>query len=295
MTYTNELFAPPVGLELEMTIDGQKFYSSDKLKERFVVAFEKSSGGKHIHKEIESLVDKGIVIPCFKSKNLLKFFTHKFSGNKQNKYILAFFYIPMKKVIVLIDNNISLFGTASNRELTSTTMHECMHLASARKPAKFISIFFKDLQEYYGEFFSNYFSLKEVPKKEIGEFIKFISKYEIRGPVYANKDLNNYYSFLYKSFLPYTKLEEEDYKNKVTDYIVSAKLFMVSPETLFKNIRRFTSIFTSLNQAYLKTFGKQNIYTTPIQEIILYSEVACVLSEMKPNHKSITRLFRIIS
>lgn len=293
--YTNELFAPPVGLELETELDGEKFYSSDKLKTNFLLAFEKSSRGKHIHKEIKSLVEKGFVVPCFKSKNLLKFFVQKFSGNKDNKYILAFYHIPSKRVFVLIDNNISLFGTASNNELTSTTMHECMHLASARKPSKFVSVFFKDLQDYYSSFLSKYFSLEKVPKKEIGDFIKYISKYEIRGPTYANKDLSNYFKFMYKTFSPYTKLDQKDFEERLVDYTVAAKLFIVNAPSLFKASRRFSMIFTSLNQAYQDTFGEKNTYTTPIQELISYSEVACVLSEMKPKHPSIQKLFRIIS
>ena len=38
-----ELVAAPVSLTLETVIDGTKFYSSDNLKKKFVLAFEKSS------------------------------------------------------------------------------------------------------------------------------------------------------------------------------------------------------------------------------------------------------------
>jgi len=54
-------------------------------------------------------------------------------------------------------------------------------------------------------------------------------------------------------------------------------------------------LFSSLNQAYRNAFGKKNTYTTPIQELVSLSEVACVLSEMKPQDSSIKRLFKTIT
>jgi hypothetical protein len=51
-------------------------------------------------------------------------------------------------------------------------------------------------------------------------------------------------------------------------------------------------IFTSLNRAYWEAFGEKNKYTTPIQELISLSEVACVLSEMNPSDPVIKKLFQ---
>ena len=291
----SELFSPPIGLEPELDIEGTTFYSSSRLKGNFLVAFAKSSKGKHVYKEVSSLVKKGQIVPCFKSKGLLKFFKRKLSGNKDNQYILAFYHITTKRVIVLIDNSISIFGTASNNELASTTMHECMHLVAGKNLSKFVSIFLPQLREYYSAFFENYLALKSVPKKEIDDFVKFIAKYEIKGPVYANKDLANYFRFLEKTFLPYTELNEKDYRERLVSYIVALKLFIVSIETFIKTGRRYSMLFTSLNQAYRDAFGKKNKYTTPIQELVSLSEVACVLSEMKPQDPSIKRLFKAIT
>ena len=136
-----ELVAAPISLSLETTIDGNKFYSSDTLKQKFVHAFEKSSKGKHVTKEIERLVEKGIVIPCYKSKNLLGFITKKLFSTSHDKYIMGFYHVYEKKVIILVENSVTIFGTAANNELVSTTMHECMHLSAGRNLSKFRQIF----------------------------------------------------------------------------------------------------------------------------------------------------------
>lgn len=290
-----ELFSAPTGLAPEITISGTTFYSSKKLKDSFIVAFGKSSKGKHVYPEISKLVEKGMVVPCYKSKNILSFVKHKLTQSP-DKYILAFYNLKERKVIVLIDNSISLFGTSSNNELASTTLHECMHLVAGANLPKFIQVFKPYLQAYYSEFFKNYFALKKDPGKKIDEVIKFLARYEKGGPGYANKDLSNYFKFLNSTFGGLnSKFTDTDFQVRLTNYIIAAKLFIVSMSTLFKNKSRFVMIFTSLNEAYQKAFGKKNKYTTPIQEVISLSEVACVLAEMKPKDPVIKKLLQIIS
>jgi hypothetical protein len=291
----NELFAIPTGLEPEIKIEGTTFYSSAKLKGNFLLAFAKSSKGKAVYKDIAKLVKSEKVVPCFKHKGVFKFIKRKLSGNKGNSYILAFYHIPTKKVIVLIDNSSTIFGTSSNNELASTTMHECMHLAAGRNLSKFVSIFLPRLREFYSEFFKDYLKIESVPKQEIDSFIKYISKYEIEGPSYANRDLANYYRFLEKTFFEHTKLKEDDFRERLTDYIVAVKLFIISFDTFVRNARKYSMLFSSLNAGYKNAFGKKNKYTTPIQELVSMSEVACVLSEMKPKDSYIKRIFRSIS
>jgi hypothetical protein len=77
--------------------------------------------------------------------------------------------------------------------------------------------------------------------------------------------------------------------------IVASKLFILSMNSLMKSARQFSMVFTSLNRAYEKAFGEKNKYTTPIQELVSMSEVACVLSEMRPLDSSIKKLFQIIA
>lgn len=288
-----ELFSIPKGLEPAYQIDNLTFYSSDKLKKNFVIAFMKSSKGKHIAKQIDSLVEKGIVIPCYKSKNILSFIKHKLTSD--NKYIMAFYSVQDKKVVVIIDNSSTIFGTSSNNELTSTTMHECMHLAAGRHLNKFIKVFYPKLVEYYSAFFSDYFEIENISKNKIGEIIKFMAIFEKRGPSYANSKLADYYRLIESLFVADSKLEEGEFRTRLTSMVVATKLFILSMNSLMRNARKFSMVFTSLNRAYQKAFGENNKYTTPIQELVSLSEVACVLSEMKPLDPTIKKLFQIIA
>lgn len=289
-----ELMAAPLSLSLETTIDGTKFYSSDVLKQKFIKAFSKSSKGSHVVKEISTLVDKKLVLPCYKSKNLFSFIKSKLTAGPE-KYILGFYHVHDKKVIVLIENSVSVFGTAANNELVSTTMHECMHLAAGRNLSKFIQIFYRNLTLYYSNFISDYFKIDKVSPKKIGELIKYIAIFEKRGPSYANKELGNYFRKIQSLFLNDTKLDEQDFNQRLTNVVVALKLFIVHMPSLMKSARNYTMLFTSLNQAYLQSFGKKNLYTTPIQELISLSEIACVLSEMNAQNSSIKNIFKIIS
>ena len=292
--YLKELFATPTGLEPAYETSGMTFYSSPKLKQNFILAFEKSSKGKHVAAEVKRLIEKDIIVPCYKSKNLFGFIKRKFSQNP-DKYILAFFVIEDQKVIVLVENSSTIFGTSSNNELASNTMHECMHLASSRNLSKFIQIFLPHLNAYYSEFFMDYLDLKSKEPKKVNDIIRYMVQFEKNGPMYANSKLAEFYRVIENSLITSSNLEANEFKIRLTNLIVASKLFILSMPTLIKNARRYSMVFTSLNRAYLKTFGKKNTYTFPIQEMISLSEVACVLAEMKPKDSSIKKLFQIIA
>jgi len=289
-----ELMAMPLSLSLETTIDGSKFYSSDSLKAKFVEAFAKSSKGSQVTAQIESLVQKKLVMPCYKSKNLFSFIKKKLTGDP-DKYILGFYHVKDKKVVVLIEHAVSIIGTAANNDLVSTTMHECMHLSAGRNFSKFTSTFFRYLHAYYTQFVDSYFGVNYPDPKKVSELMKYIANLERRGPEYANKDLGNYYRLIAKLFGADTTLAPEDFDQRLTDMVVALKLMIMHMPSLLKNIRKYQMMFTSLNAAYLNAFGKRNQYTTPMQELISLSEVACVFVEMNPHDSVVKKLFQIIA
>lgn len=289
----SELFAAPIGIKPAYETFGTTFYSSDKLKENFILAFYKSSKGKKVADQVKNLVEKGIIIPCFRSKNVLSFIKTKLTKNA-DKYIAAFYNIDDKKVIVLIDNNSTIFGTASNNTLVSTTMHECMHLAAGRNLNEFLGVFGNYLRKYYSNFFMDYLDLKNVNSKDIDKIILYLKDCEKRGPLYANKNLATFYRLLEESFINYTNLDIRDFKDRLTSLVVACKLFVLSMSTLIQKASNFSMLFTALNRSYAQSFGDNNIYTMPIQELIGISEVACVFSEMKSNDSVVTKIFSII-
>ena len=288
-----EIFAPPINLKPAYEIDNLIFYSSDSLKRTFILALKKSSKGKQIASEIEKLVNKQIIIPCYKSKNLFSFLKHKLSKSSY-KNIMAFYNVDDKKVIILIDNTSTIFGTSSNNEIATSTIHESMHMIAGRNLSKFIQVFSSNLKAYYSEFFMDYFSLKLVNPKKIDSYIKFIIPLEKYGPSYANKKLSALYKLLQTLFESDSNLSEEEFTNRLTNLIVASKLFIVHMKSLMNNTQKYMMVFTSLNRAYIKAFKEKNIYTMPIQEITSMSEVACVFAEMKPHDPIIKKLFKII-
>ena len=290
-----ELVAAPISLTLATVIDGAKFYSSDTLKEKFILAFDKSSKGKHITNEMNKLVQNNLVLPCYKSKNLFGFIKRKLFKRDASRYILGFYHVEEKRVIVLVENSVSIFGTAANNELVSTTMHECMHLIAGRNLNKFMNIFRNFMRLYYIEFLKDYYQIENVDKKKVDDLIRFISVFERKGPGYANSKLSDYYKFLFVNFSTDSKLEEDEFQRRTMDLVVAIKLFVRHLPSLLKNARKYAMLFTSLNHAYFNAFGKKNTYTTPIQELISVSEIACVLSEMHPQDAVIKKLFQIIA
>lgn len=293
MDNIQELFAPPVGLHLVDIVDGMKLYSSAKLMKKFLLAFEKSSKGKDKVDIIDKLMRKGLVIPCFKSKGALRFLKNKIFGSEDSKAILGLYNFENKKVYILIDNNSTIFGTSSNNELVSTTLHESMHLAAGRNMKQFLKIMIPTLRKYYSEVFSKIFSLKSVPN--IDEIIYHLASYENANRADTNRKLTKYYNLLFDTFKDSTNLDETQLRLKLQNYIVSMKIFFVSFSSFVRSYRKWESIFIELNHAYEKTFGKRNIYTSPFQELVSVSEVACVMAEMVSTDSKVKAILKIVA
>jgi len=287
-----ELFAPPVGLKLIGVVDGMNLYSSSKLMKNFLSAFEKSSRGNDKVKIIDKLVSKGLVVPCFKSKGIFPFLKYKMFGNQDSKSILGMYHLESKRVYVIIDNSSTVFGTSSNDELVSTTLHETMHLGAGRNMKGFLKIMMPTLRKFYSEAFSRIFSLKSVPN--IDDIIYHLASYEIPRNQDTNKQLTTYYHLLYDTFKDSTNLDENQLRLKLQNYIVSMKIFFVSFPSFVRSYRKWQSIFIELNNAYIKTFGKRNIYTSPFQELVSVSEVACVMAEMRSKDPRVNSILKML-
>ena len=74
---TTELFKLPIGLKPIVKIHGEEFYGSEKTNEKFIKALEKNSQTDKVIKKIKKLVSNKQIIPCFTSKNLVKFIKWK--------------------------------------------------------------------------------------------------------------------------------------------------------------------------------------------------------------------------
>lgn len=289
--YLEELFALPIGLTLEATVDGQKIYSSQKLKEAFLKSIGSTGRSSKIYNQIESLVmKKKILVPCFLSKNMFRFFAHKMFGRAEDKNILGFYHMVQKRVFILIDNNTTSIGTAQNDFIASTTMHECVHLYADRMRGKFNNLFKQELERFYISYFSRVFCLKRKP--DVTKIVKMISKFEYQRSIQMNKQLMIYYKLLYTELYKHSELSEQDFLKLASKLIISIKLSLISFGEFIGSYRRFLDIYSPLDRAYNDAFGKKNTVTTPYQELSTVSEVICVLSELNPTHPKIKKMFK---
>ena len=231
--HLEELFAPPIGLELEAVVDGQKFYSSQKLKEAFVKSMGATGRASHIFKQVEKLVmKKKLIVPCYLSKNMYRLFKHKLMGGDDDKSILGFYHIQQKRVFILIDNSVTPIGTAKNDFIASTTMHECVHLYADRMKSKFLKTFKQELERFYISYFSRTFQLKTKP--DVTKTVKFISMFEYKRSEQINKKLAKYYYLLEKTLKPHSQLNDRDFTAVLQTYIVSIKLSLMNFTTFLR-------------------------------------------------------------
>jgi hypothetical protein len=215
-------------------------------------------------------------------------------GNPEDKAILGFYHMGVKRVYIMIDNNISVLGHAKNDDIASTTIHECQHLFADMNRSKFMSIFREDMDRYYISAFSRIFEFNQIPKNEMNKLINFISTFEGEGLNKVKNKLEKYRSFL-MPLQKYSKINEGEFIKRVNDILLLIKLFTERFDLFLKVYRKYTHIFGPLDRAYKDAFGKRNSYTTPYQELISVSEVICVLSEIFPSNPRIKKGFKTFS
>jgi hypothetical protein len=288
-----EFFSVPINLKEVDNLYGFKVYSSDGLVKAFLKSIEKSSKGNFIYKPIEKLVQQKKIMPIYQIKGVLSFLKHKMFGHPSDKAIMGFYHLGVKRVYVMIDNNVSILGHAKNDEIASTTVHECQHLFADLNRGKFVSIFKDELRRYYSSAFSRIFKLNQIPKN-INKIVTTISSFE---GVSLNKVLNKWpqYKKVLESMKPYSDLSDEEFDKKVDDIRIIITLFTRHFDLFVRNYRHYPDIFKGLNRAYRDAFNKQNTHTSPYQELINTSEVICVFSEMRPGNSKIKKVFREFS
>ena len=289
----DELFAPPIGLKEVDNIYGFKVYSSDRIVESFLNAIKKSGRGNPVFKPIEKLVRSKKIMPVYQVPGILKFFAHKMFGNPEDKAILGFYHMGIKKVYIMIDNNLSAIAHAKNDDIASTTIHECQHLFADMNRAKFTSMFKEELVRYYTMAFSRIFNLKQKPR-DINKIIAFIGTFEGEGLNNVKGKMKKYEDHL-MMLKKDSALSSEEFDKRVRETLLIVRLFTDHFDTFVRAYRRFMQIVGPLDRAYIEAFGKPNIHTTAYQELISISEVICVLSEIKPGYPKIKKVFQSFS
>ena len=199
----------------------------------------------------------------------------------------------IKRIYIMIDNNVSPIATANNDDIASTTIHECQHLFADINRVKFVGIFKEELYRYYAMAFSRIFDLKETPKN-LQTIITFISTFEGEGLRKIQQKFKQYETIL-MTFKKHTNLNPDEFDRRVRQLLFTIKLFSDYFDTFVRDYRKFLTILGPLDRAYKDAFSKSNLHTTAYQELISISEVICVLSEIKPGHPKIKKAFKAFS
>lgn len=292
-----EIFVMPTNLKVVAKIDGMPLYGSDKLNEKYIKALSKSGRTKPYIEKLKKLVDKGVIVPCFLTKGIPRFYSWKLFGPSSIKSIAGFYEpIKTKKVYILISNNANMFGHVSNNFLAKLTIHELMHRTASKMGISFISTFKKELAEFYRELWSQVFSIssRKLTDSIVIPVVGYIFKnFELKTKIITTADLNKQYSVLHKVLQPLTTMPESDFDRQLASYIEVQLLFNKDIQRFFQLKGDYDNILFPIYNAYKKAFGMRNLSTLCVQELFYPSEVMAISSEQGKKKMSIKALSRI--
>lgn len=269
-------------LEPVATFSGKSFFTSDVLKKQFIMAMKKSSRGGPIIKQIETLVDKSVIIPVYKSKSIIKAILKlqpiQFSG-------IAGAAVPDKKVVyVFVETSANIFSLSKNDALASVTIHELIHLLSFVKPKIFFETFKVDLRKFYKFYFSRLLNCDEnkVPDAKVNKLIEFLY-WKIEHRKYlalTNKEIREYATLVFNTFKDTSSLDEETFSKLVSEYFITLKLILkleaygkghqiINVAMAYKHI--ITPFYTAYKDVFTIDPLKKNQFV--YQELFVPSEV----------------------
>lgn len=282
----NELWALPINMKpLPFDFHGYELFSSDQLKLKFFEAVLATAWGKYHAKNFQRLLKTGNIVPALMKKNILGFLAKKFFSMDWTKQVQGLYASDLKKVIVFIDNNSSWLGLSSNKSLVKTTLHECMHLSASDNMAGFYKIMKPTFEKYYINYFGDIFSCTKPFK--LAKTLEAL--YKIEG-IFSIRLQKNYMQALLEEIRPASSLDDGAFDEIYQDVYTVTRHFPTSPSLLMRFYSRYYHIFKPLNDAYLKTFGERNSYTSPAQELWAMSEVASVMVELLPVDKRVSKV-----
>ena len=271
-----EIWALPTEMKiLPFKFQGIDLYTSDKLKLKFFEAVLATQWGKYHSKNIQRLLSRNFVVPCFMNKNILSYLAKKFTSD-WSKDIQGVYSGELEKVLIFIDNNSNWLGLSSNKKLVKTTLHELMHLSASKNMAGFYKILKPTFEKYYSEYFKHIFSCEKINVEKILKNL-----YKLEG-IFSSQLHKNYMQEVEYATEHETKLDATEYENIFKDLFFITKVFPLNPQLVMRYYSRYYHMFGPLNSTYMKVFGERNRYTSPVQELWALSEVAAVMVELLP-------------
>jgi len=272
MEKINEVWVSPVGLKSIGTIEGMPLYTSDKLKAKFIQGFRESTMSPYVE-NIESLIEKETITPCFGTKSLFKYFIVR-NLVRHATYTLAFYAPKRNQIYFLMDNNATALGIVSNQEIGETTVHEFVHYFASNKSSRFITMFAHEIGLYYSYVFNIMLNAR----------ISVKDGYEIGKYLFKNGEKNSTLTFdeikaiLEKYVKPTTTYNDTEFKNILSWYIGAIYLYFNNDSRCFRKPYYF--FHWCFEQGFKKAFGLNVGWKVCYQEAVFPSEIICSISHL---------------
>lgn len=289
----NEFLAVPRGeLEPVSMFYGTPIFTSQKLKDKYLLAMQKTGKTSPIANTIEKLINNKTLTPVYSTDKILKSLMKKQPLKIKG---VAGLLSDDKKIYIFVETETNIFSFTSNDALATVTIHELIHYFSSLYLRDFYNIFKSDLERFYGFYFTRFFScdLSKITKTDITTITKFINfKLERSDLNFSNQMLKQYYNLLTEIFKPSSTLENFD--AKVTSLIVLMKLLQKlihsgATHAIENTIDKFEYIITPLYVSYKQVFGVNPMIAKNLcfQELWSTSEVIAIPAMVKTPNKNI--------
>lgn len=284
MKNINEFFTLPGDLKSIGKIAGGDVYSSKTLNDKYLEIIKTNEITKNIYNEIEKLVNQKRIVPCFASKGLISFITHKLSFYNHSFERIAGFYLPQKnKIFIFIDNNMNILFKGSDDSIARVTIHEIVHMSATTNSEYFWELFKDDLQKFYEVYYSKLFKLNNIEQNIKDIISKLINIFYFEYEKGSNISLSQIFSLL-QEFKPYSQLDEERFNNLCNLYCIAILTFSKNNNDFLDKYTKFLDIIRPIKETYNELYGEiSNVIF--YQEIATPSEVICISLEVRITDK----------
>jgi len=130
----------PIGLEVYGHIGGQPIYSNEKIINSVIGWLNKSNITKPITKSILEGIEKRTILIGYENRGKLSFLLRKWRQIKDTSsgtYVLGYFSSKDRKLVIMLDDNVSILGKALV-EIPPVITHELCHFAAFNDIRSFV-------------------------------------------------------------------------------------------------------------------------------------------------------------
>jgi len=272
----------------EVSVDGEKFYTNEKLR-NFVIEVAEKKLPKTQAAKIKKLVNEKKVVPLFMTKNLWDYFRNRYKHTNYRRNIRGFLHNRTKIIYIIMDNMLLKGILVTNKLLIEVIVHELVHLAFDTDPKRYLQINLPILTNYYYHVFSMLFN---IPKnRNIKNIVqRFVILY-VKDEKNNSTEFNDHYK-LFDELYKFTDLTKKEFENIVDRYLDF--IYYEIKDNDFEIRKNYQDIRKLLTQAFVKAFNVPDHDSTPNQRAYITSEVIATLAMVKPKSKFVTQTINII-